>query len=73
MILLAFIQISLEIENLRSQLDDETKRKIFQKEENARRKHNYIPFISKLIENLAEKDALMNLVTSKSNSSQGVK
>lgn len=55
--------LSLEIENLRAQLDDESKKKKKQKEENCRRKHNYIPFIMKLIGCLAEKDALMNLVS----------
>jgi hypothetical protein len=50
---------------LRSQLNDEAQKKIFQKEENVRRKHNYIPFISKLIDILGEKDVLTGLLKPK--------
>ena len=64
------LQISLEIESLRSQLADEARKKVFQKEENARRKHNYIPFISKLIDTLGEKDALLSLMTAKTDKSE---
>lgn len=60
-----WLQVSLEIENLRSQLADEAQKKEFQKEENVRRKHNYIPFISKLIDTLGEKDVLLKLMTAK--------
>jgi hypothetical protein len=56
------LEIALEVENLRSQLDDEARKKESQREENARRKHNYIPFISKLIDSLGDKDALAGLI-----------
>lgn len=54
--------MSLEVECLRSQLDDEARKKQQQREENARRKHNYIPFISQLVGSLGEKDVLLKLM-----------
>jgi len=65
--------MSLEIENLRSQLEDEGRKKDFQREENARRKHNYIPFICQLIDALGEKDALTGLMTAKPKAEQATK
>jgi hypothetical protein len=64
------MQVSLEIERVREQLDDEAAKKQLQKEENARRKHNYIPFICKLIDTLGENDKLTKLMEAKPRSEQ---
>jgi len=58
--------IELEIEALRAQLAEDAAKKKFQQEENERRKHNYIPFILKLIETLGEKNVLTGLIGAKS-------
>jgi hypothetical protein len=50
--------------SLTSELEEEHKKIKRQSEENIRRKHNYLPFISRLVEVLAAKGHLKDLIQS---------
>lgn len=55
-------QVSHTLLSLSSELEEEQKKIKRQGEENLRRKHNYLPFITKLVEILAEKGHLTELI-----------
>ena len=54
--------IAVEIEQLQAQLDAQNQKRQFQRQENNRRKHNYLPFVAKLIEVLASENKLSDLM-----------
>jgi ubiquitin carboxyl-terminal hydrolase L5 len=57
-------QISHTIVSLTSELEEEQKKLKRQAEENIRRKHNYLPFVCRLVEVLAAKGQLAGLIQS---------
>jgi len=54
--------ISSEIEELKHELENENTKRQLWREENAKRKHNYVPFLFSLLTILAQKDQLQPLL-----------
>lgn len=54
-------QLNDEMETLQMRLRDEEDRRKTWKEENARRRHNYVPLIFELLKQLAQKNKLKGL------------
>lgn len=59
---LFLLQTSNSILELTSELEEEQRKLKRQSEENVRRKHNYLPLISRLVEVLATKGLLSELI-----------
>ena len=58
------MQVSVELNDARGDLAEEEVKLQKQHEENVRRKHNYLPFVLKLVESLAGIGKLNDLVDS---------
>lgn len=68
--------LRVEIMNVKTKLDDELARRERDRQENIRRRHNYVPFIMCLLKHLSKKGKLAQLVDSanqRSNPTGGAK